>query len=62
MFTAESALYAIPAMLGAAATALAWSQDVLGAVVATAIAVAVFAVRLLAMRFGWRAPGACGAD
>ena len=56
VFTADSALYAIPATMGAAATALAWSQEVLDAAVAVGIAVAVLAVRLLALRRGWRAP------
>ena len=58
VFQAESALYAIPATLGAAATAAAWSQDALGASEASAIAVAVVVVRLLAIRRGWRAPTA----
>ncbi len=56
VFRADSALYAIPAALGAAATAAAWSQDALAAPQAIAIAVAVLALRLLAMRFDWRAP------
>lgn len=60
IFTSDSALYAIPAALGASATALAWSQDALGAVVAIGIAAAASIVRLLAMRFDWRAPLARG--
>jgi uncharacterized membrane protein YeiH len=56
VFRPESGLYAIPAALGAAMTAILWSRDALGAVTAIAITVTVFVVRLLAMRFGWRAP------
>jgi uncharacterized membrane protein YeiH len=56
VFRADSALYAIPATLGAVATAAAWSQDVLGPAVAGAIAAAVVVIRLLALRRGWRAP------
>jgi uncharacterized membrane protein YeiH len=58
VFKADSALYAIPATLGAAATAAVWSWDVLAAPEAVAIAGAVLALRLLAMRHGWRAPTA----
>lgn len=61
IFRADSALYAIPAALGAATTAVAWSAGVFGAPAAVAIAFGVFVVRLLAMRFGWRAPIARGA-
>ena len=61
VFKPESALYAIPATLGAAATAVVWSQDLFGAVAAVAIALGVFVLRVLAMRFGWRAPVARGA-
>lgn len=58
VFRADSALYAVPAALGAAATAAAWSHDVLDAPQATAIASAVVVVRLLALRHGWGAPTA----
>lgn len=58
VFKAESALYALPAALGAGATAAVWSQDALGAVQAVAIAATVLVVRLLAMRHGWGAPTA----
>ncbi|HAS10303.1 MAG TPA: hypothetical protein DCS55_07270 [Acidimicrobiaceae bacterium] len=58
VFKADSALYAIPATLGAAATAAVWSQDALDAPQAGAIAAAVLVVRLLAIRRGWRAPTA----
>lgn len=58
VFRADSALYAIPAALGAGATAVAWSNDALAAPQAIAIAAAVLVLRLLAMRQDWRAPTA----
>ena len=58
VFQAESALYAIPATLGAAATAAVWSSNRFGVAAAATIVVSVFAFRLLSMRFGWRAPTA----
>lgn len=58
IFRSDSALYAIPAALGAGATAVAWSLDSLEAPQAIGIAGAVLAVRLLAMRRDWRAPTA----
>lgn len=60
IFRSDSALYAIPATVGAIATAVAWSAEALGAVVAVGIALGVFTLRLLAIRFGWRAPVARG--
>lgn len=62
VFRADSALYAIPAALGAGATAAVWSQDLLAAPQAIAIAGAVLALRLLAMRNDWRAPTARRSD
>jgi uncharacterized membrane protein YeiH len=62
VFRADSALYAIPAALGATATAAVWSADVFGAVAASCTAAGVFALRILAMRYGWRAPVARGVD
>ncbi|MES4907917.1 MULTISPECIES: trimeric intracellular cation channel family protein [unclassified Streptomyces] len=51
-------LYAVPAMVGATIAALLLHYDALtGGTSALAAAVA-FAVRLMAMRFGWRAPRA----
>lgn len=58
VFRADTALYAIPATLGAAAVAVVWSLDAFGAPAAAAIVAGVLVLRLLAMRFGWRAPGA----
>jgi uncharacterized membrane protein YeiH len=60
VFRRDSALYAVPATLGSAAVALAWSRDAFGAAAAVAIATGVLVLRLLAMRFGWRAPVARG--
>lgn len=61
VFRPDRALYAIPAALGGCATAAAWSQDALGGAVAGGIVLAVFGLRLLAIRFSWRAPTARGA-
>ena len=57
---ADSTLYATPAAIGAGLTVAAVEADVYGAVAATVVAGAVFAVRVLALRFGWRAPRARG--
>ena len=62
IFRADSQLYAIPAALGAAATVAANELEVEPALAAAAIATAVFVVRLLAMRRGWRAPTARAGD
>ena len=58
VFKSDSALYAIPAALGAGATAAVWSRGALSAPEAIAIVTAVLLLRLLAMRHGWRAPTA----
>jgi uncharacterized membrane protein YeiH len=60
VFRPDSGLYAVPAALGAVAVAATWSADVFDAGTAIAIVVAVLALRLLAMRQGWRAPTAWG--
>ena len=60
VFKADSALYAIPAALGAGATAAAWSLDRFGAIAAALIVGVVVLVRVLAMHRGWRAPTARG--
>lgn len=56
LFQPHSRLYAIPATVGAAIVVAAvrgdWYTGALGALVAGA----VFAVRIAALRFGWRAP------
>lgn len=56
IFKTDSALYAIPATLGAAATAAVWSNDLLQAGTAGAIAALVLAIRLLAVHRRWHAP------
>ncbi|SCK34919.1 trimeric intracellular cation channel family protein [Streptomyces sp. WMMB 322] len=51
-------LYAVPAIIGATVTALLLDAGALNAVTMLAAASLAFAVRLLALRFGWRAPRA----
>ncbi|WP_026877782.1 trimeric intracellular cation channel family protein [Jiangella gansuensis] len=49
-------IYAVPAMVGAAATALLWRLDALSLWTGVAASVATFTLRALAVRYGWRAP------
>ena len=49
-------VYAAPAFLGGAATTAALELDLLNGFVAVGIALVVFAIRMLALRFGWRIP------
>ncbi|MEU8120832.1 trimeric intracellular cation channel family protein [Spirillospora sp. NPDC049024] len=49
-------LYAVPALLGATATAAADAAGLHGGAVTAGAAVAAFGLRVLAMRQGWRAP------
>lgn len=58
VFRSDNALYAVPATLGATAVAVLWSLDAFSAPAAGTTAAGVLALRLLAMRFGWRAPTA----
>ena len=58
VFRQDTALYAVPAALGSIAAAVAWSLGIFGPVSAVVIAATVLGLRLLAMRHGWRAPGA----
>ncbi|MFF0729627.1 trimeric intracellular cation channel family protein [Streptomyces sp. NPDC004134] len=51
-------MYAVPALVGAAATALLIRFDQVGPATATAAAALAFVLRLLALRFRWRAPRA----
>jgi hypothetical protein len=48
----------VPATLGSIAVAAVWSRDAFGAVAASLIVAGVLVLRLLSMRFGWRAPTA----
>ena len=56
LFHRSSTLYAIPAGVGATAVVVAWRNGWYSGGVAIGVAIAVFAVRLAAMQFGWRAP------
>lgn len=58
VFRPESALYAVPAAAGSVAVAALWSADAFGAPAAAAVVLSVFAFRLLALRYHWRAPTA----
>ena len=60
MFRADSDLYAVPATLGSITVAVLWSRGAFGAVPAAITAFGVLLLRLLAMRFHWRAPRARG--
>lgn len=51
-------LYAVPAMVGATMVALCIRHDVLSPLTSTLAVVTAFALRLLAMRYHWRAPRA----
>jgi uncharacterized membrane protein YeiH len=51
-------LYAVPAIVGATMTVLCIHYDALTPFTSTLAAVTAFALRLLAMRFHWRAPRA----
>lgn len=56
LFHPDSRLYAIPAALGATVIVVAWRNNFYSGGVAIAVAGTVFAIRLCALRFGWRAP------
>ncbi|HVL97491.1 MAG TPA: TRIC cation channel family protein [Solirubrobacteraceae bacterium] len=56
--SADSELYAIPAAAGALVVAGAWHLDLYAPVLGPVVAAAIFAVRLVALRRGWRAPSA----
>lgn len=49
-------LYAIPAFLGAALTTGLWHLGWLNLFTGTAVAVVVFGLRLLSLKYGWHAP------
>ncbi|WP_067179312.1 trimeric intracellular cation channel family protein [Microtetraspora niveoalba] len=53
-------LYALPAMLGSTAMAVLYAAGVRGFVATLSAAVLAFVFRILAMRYGWRAPLARG--
>jgi uncharacterized membrane protein YeiH len=49
-------LYAIPALVGAAITAVLWSSGHLSVVAQVLVIVVVFGFRLVSLRWGWTAP------
>jgi uncharacterized membrane protein YeiH len=61
VFRNGAEFYAVPAMVGASAVVLADSMGVLSTFTAFGAALLAFGLRLLALRFGWRAPAARGA-
>lgn len=54
----DRSLYAVPAMAGAAITALCIRLDILNAFSTAGAILTAFAVRMLALRYDWRAPRA----
>jgi uncharacterized membrane protein YeiH len=56
IFRADGELYAVPALLGACLVVLAHAAGMFGPLAAVAAAVVVFALRMVALRYGWRAP------
>ena len=58
VLSAKSELYALPAVFGAAITVVIPHLPIDNSLAAGLTAVLVFALRLLALRFGWRAPRA----
>jgi len=52
----DSELYAIPAVLGSTVVVVAQSLHAYGSLVASLAALFVFALRMAALRYGWRAP------
>lgn len=58
VFRPDSALYALPAALGAVIVTALWARDALNSLTAALTVALVFAIRLLSLQFGWRAPTA----
>lgn len=54
----DTELYAVPAIAGAATVAIAWELGAYSTGVGAVAAVAVFVLRVVALRRGWRAPQA----
>jgi uncharacterized membrane protein YeiH len=54
----DSEIYAIPAALGALVVATADANDAYGPAIGVAAATVILALRMAALTFGWRAPGA----
>lgn len=55
---ADSELYAVPAMLGSAIIVVVQHLNLYGSLAAGLAAVFVFVLRIVALRYGWRAPQA----
>ncbi|EMY34018.1 membrane protein [Arthrobacter crystallopoietes BAB-32] len=53
-------IYAVPAMLGAALTAVLWETGVYVTGAAIGVAAVVFGLRVLSLHFGWHIPSAAG--
>ena len=58
LFRADTELYAVPAIAGALAVAVAWELDAYEPALGALAAAAVFGLRLLAISRDWRAPRA----
>ena len=58
VFKPDTALYAIPAAAGAAAIVALWPHDAVNATTAAVTVAVVFLLRMLSLRFHWRAPTA----
>ena len=56
VLSAKSELYALPAVFGSAIVVIISHLPIDSSLAAGLTAVLVFALRLLALRFGWRAP------
>lgn len=54
----DSELYAVPAVAGALVVAVVWELDAYAPEVGVGVAVGIFLVRCLALRFHWRGPRA----
>ena len=62
IFRPGTALTAVPAAVGAAGTVVVWEADAYGTGAAAAVAAVAFALRVLAVQFGWGAPVARGKE
>jgi uncharacterized membrane protein YeiH len=56
IFRPESTLYAIPAAIGATVVVVTWNNEWYSGTIAIVTAIGVFAIRVAAMQFDWRAP------
>lgn len=56
VFRADGELYAVPALLGAGLVVSAQALGFYGPLAASVAAVVVFVLRMVALRYGWRAP------